>query len=288
LEAARLLGSGESADALHVRDLVIRVPHYRLHETDLETEARVLALLEARDVPGTPRNVRLLTGRRGAPLAFAYRYVRGRPSHLAHLRGAARERYARDFGRFLAALHGVPLSAARAAGLSAANHWRRTYTPLFEECESYLPPALNLELEQLVSQFAPLVARAPRVLVHGDISGMHTLVRPNGELAGVIDFGDTAIADPAIDFAGVLNHHSRALLRRALTYYGRPVDPEALQRAEFFIALVPLFTLRTAVLEEDEETVREAIVDLRRRVRRAVVRGPDGPYDASGAPNARG
>jgi aminoglycoside 2''-phosphotransferase len=270
-----------------VRDLVIRVPHYRLHETDLETEARVLAMLEARDIPSTPRDVRLLLGRDGAPLAFAYRYVRGRPSHFVHLRGASRERYAHDLGRFLGALHALPLSAARAAGLSGSNHWRRVYEPLFEEYASYLPPALNLELEQLVSQFAPLVIRAPRALVHGDISGMHTLVRPDGELAGVIDFGDAAIADPAIDFAGVLNHHSRALLRRALTYYGRAVDPEALQRAEFFIALVPLFTLRTAVLEEDEETVREAITDLRRRVRRAVVRGPDGPYDAPGTPKAR-
>lgn len=273
---------------MRLRDLVIRVPHYRLHETDLETEARVLTLLEARDVPSTPRDVRLLLRRNGTSLALAYRYVRGRPSHLVHLRGAARDRYARDLGRFLGVLHAVPLSAARSAGLSAASYWRRVYEPLFEDCRRYLPSALNIELEQLVSQFAPLVARAPRVLVHGDISGMHTLVRPGGELAGVIDFGDTAIADPAIDFAGVLNHHSRSLLRRALTYYGRAVDPEALLRAEFFIALVPLFTIRTAVLEEDEETVRGAITDLRRRVRRAVVRGPHRPYDASGASKARG
>lgn len=285
-EVARLLGSGESADAVLVRDLVVRIPHHRLHDTNLEVEARVLELLEARAVPSTPRGVRVLLVRDGAPLAFAYRYIDGQPSHLAHLRGAARERYARDLGRFLGALHAVPRARAREAGLSGANHWRATYVPLIEDCRPHLPRALQSELEQLVVQFASLVARTPRVLVHGDVSGFHTLVRTDGALAGVIDFGDAAIADPAIDFAGVLNHHSRALLRRALSYYGRAVDPEALQRAEFFIALVPLFTMRTAGLEGDEATLRAAIADLRRRVRRAMARGPGEPYHAPGAPGA--
>ena len=265
-----------------VRDVVIRIPHHRLHDTNLEVEARVLALLEVRAVPSTPRDVRGLFGRDGVLLAFAYRYIDGQPSHLAHLRGAARERYARDLGCFLGSLHTAPIAAARRAGLSGANHWRSTCIPLIEDCRPYLPRTLEVELDQLVAQFAPLVARAPRALVHGDISGFHTLVRPDGELAGVIDFGDTSIADPAIDFAGVLNHHSRALLHRALTYYGRVVDPEALLRAEFFIALVPLFTMRTAAREGDNETLRGAIADLRRRVRRAVVRGPGGPYHAPG------
>jgi serine/threonine protein kinase len=41
----------------------------------------------------------------------------------------------------------------------------------------------------------------PRALVHGDVAPQNLLVSPSGELVGLIDWGDAALADPATDFA---------------------------------------------------------------------------------------
>jgi len=265
-----------------VRDVVIRVPHGQTHDSDLRAETQLLALLEARAVPFTPRGVRLLNGGDGKPLAMAYDYVDGRSSKGIRFRGAAREQLARDLGQFLGALHHVPIDVVAAAGLPSDDFWYRVYVPLIDSCGRHLPAPVAHELDSAIRRFQPLIERAPRALVHADISGTHTLIGADNRLRGIIDFGEVGIADPAIDFAGILNDHTRSFLERALTYYGHAVDPEALQRAEFFIALVPLFTMRTAAREGDNETLRGAIADLRRRVRRAVVRVPGGPYHAPG------
>jgi aminoglycoside phosphotransferase (APT) family kinase protein len=82
------------------------------------------------------------------------------------------------------------------------------------------------------------------VLIHGDISGPHLLLDDASNLAGVIDFGDAMIADPALDFAGVLNDFSWAFLERVLAAYeaaGGAIDAAARKRARFYIDVAPIF-----------------------------------------------
>lgn len=278
LDAAQTIGAGESADAVRVGDHVVRIPHGRLHATDLDREVRLLRLLERRGVAATPREACLLCASDGAPLAMAYRYVDGVPARGVVLRGAARERFAGELGVFLGALHAVPVRQARAAGLPAADYWRSVHLPLIEACRPHLGPRLAAAVDRLVEAFAPMVARAPRTLVHGDISGAHTLLGPGGALTGVIDFGFAAVGDPALDLAGVLNDRSRAFLGRVVAHYPLPIDAEALVRAEVYIALAPLFTLRTAAAEGDLHRLARARRQLARGVRAAVERGGAGPY----------
>ena len=176
------------------------------------------------------------------------------------------------------AVHAVPVREARATGLGRGDYWRGVHLPLIEACRPYLGARLAAEVDRLVGAFEPLLARAPRTLVHGDISGFHTLIGPDGSLRGVIDFGYAAIGDPALDLAGVLNDRSRAFLGGVVAHYPRPLDPEAPVRAEAYIALAPLFTLRTAAAEGDLDALARARRHLARGVRAAVERGGAGPY----------
>ena len=239
---------------------------------------RVLQLLERRAVPAAPRDARLLRNADGAPLAMAYRYIDGVPSRGVSLRGAARERFAADLGRFLGALHGVTLAEASATGVPDGDYWRGVYAPLVAQCRPHLAARTAALLDTIATAFAPMVARAPRALVHGDISGWHTLVAPDGALAGVIDFGEAAIGDPAIDLAGVLNDRSRAFLGRVVAHYAHSLDREALARAEVYIALAPLFTMRTALHTGDDAMLTSARRQLAARLRAVVERGGMGPY----------
>lgn len=257
---------------------MVRVPHRGRATSGLAAEVRLLQLLERRGVLASPRAPRLILGRDGAPLAMAYRYVEGVPSRAVVLRGAARERFAAEVGAFLGALHAVPLSAVRATGVPSGDPWRRGYVPLIEACRPHLGARTAALLDEVAEAFAPMVARAPRTLVHGDISGWHTLVGEGGRLAGVIDFGEAGVGDPALDLAGVLNDHSRAFLGRVIAHYPHTLDSEALQRTEVYIALAPLFTIRTAASQGDLDALMGARRLPARRLRAAVERGEAGPY----------
>ncbi len=256
---------------------MVRIPHGHTHPSNLAAEVRLLQLLERGGVPASPRDARLIVGRDGAPLAMTYDHVEGVPSRGIPLRGAARERFAADLGAFLGALHAVPVTAARATGVPSGDPWRRGYVPLVAACRAHLDAGTAARLDAVATWFAPMVARAPRTLVHGDISGWHTLVGEGGRLAGVIDFGEAGIGDPALDLAGVLNDRSRAFLGRVIARSPRALDAEVLVRAEVYIALAPLFTLRTALRTTDASLAAAARRQLAARLR-TVERGEAGPY----------
>jgi aminoglycoside 2''-phosphotransferase len=93
----------------------------------------------------------------------------------------------------------------------------------------------------------------------------------------VIDFGDATLGDPALDFAGILNDHSRRFLDRVLTHYAGEVTPLTMRRTEFFIAVAPLYAVRAAARLGDAGRLAASLRTLRTRVRGAVVRGRVGP-----------
>ncbi|MEV5964598.1 aminoglycoside phosphotransferase family protein [Kribbella sp. NPDC051952] len=52
----------------------------------------------------------------------------------------------------------------------------------------------------------------PTVLIHGDVAAHNLLVTPDGELTGLIDWGDAAYAPRAVDFAKLPLEHVAAIL----------------------------------------------------------------------------
>ena len=70
----------------------------------------------------------------------------------------------------------------------------------------------------------------PRVLVHGDLHLRHLLVLPDGRPSGVIDWGDTCLADPAVDLCLAYAAFDGRAREALLAEYG-PVDAERELRA---------------------------------------------------------
>ncbi|TAJ16903.1 MAG: aminoglycoside phosphotransferase family protein, partial [Dehalococcoidia bacterium] len=83
--------------------------------------------------------------------------------------------------------------------------------------------------------------KAPRRLIHADISGAHLLLDDERRLSGVIDFGDMLIADPALDFAGILNHLTWRDLERVWAHYEAPLDADVERRVRYYIEVAPVF-----------------------------------------------
>jgi aminoglycoside phosphotransferase (APT) family kinase protein len=251
IRAIRPLGQGWGAAAFRVPSedgtWVLRLPRPRSYWAmpDLEREVRLLPLIEARPLAvAVPRDARLVLDEQGSPIGALHRMVEGTPLADVHApRGAARAALCEAIGQLLSVLHSTPVRQAKQHGARAVDLWTHNYLPMVEQALQVLPPASRSWLQQQVAAFEARGASsaAPRVLIHADISGDHLLVDDTGRLCGVIDFADALIADPALDFAGVLNHLGWRDLERVLAHYTGVIDDGAMERTRFYIRIAPIF-----------------------------------------------
>ncbi|MGQ4268744.1 phosphotransferase family protein [Nocardiopsis changdeensis] len=200
--ANHVLALGES--------LVLRVPRGPDHEADLRKEAALIPVVRAAGVP-TPE---LVEYREGEPPTMLLERLPG-----TDLVGRAPGRdVLLDLGRRLAALHAVPADAL--PGLP-----RETGDPDPAALVGRVHAAGYIDadtaglLRAWCAGLAPLVpAAAASAPVHGDIAPQNLIVTPEGALAGIVDWGDAAVADPATDFAKL----PPAWLPAVLEGYGVP------------------------------------------------------------------
>ncbi len=166
-------------------------------------------------------------------------------------------------------MHSFPAKEARRLGVPAFDLWPDQYVPLIEAARPHLGPRTLVWLDDLCARFLAGggSSRAPRVLVHGDVDGRNVLLRPDGSLAGVIDYSDALVADPALDFACILNDWSWAFLERVLSHYPLEVDADARRRTAFYIAVGPLWDVRQGAATGDAAMLRAGRATLVARAR---------------------
>ena len=119
------------------------------------------------------------------------------------------------------------------------------YRPMVAACLPHLGPRGRAWLEQ---RFAAFIEgggsrEAARVLVHGDLGCGHVLADEAGHLAGIIDWGDALIADPAYDRAALLANCPRGFAERVIAAYEGPAsrDPDTRRRAAFYVDALPIW-----------------------------------------------
>ncbi|MCK9486182.1 MAG: aminoglycoside phosphotransferase family protein [Dehalococcoidia bacterium] len=227
-------------------DWVLRLPRPQAPWAveDLEREVRLLPFLERRPFEvHTPREARMLTDAAGATLGALHRLVPGTPlSERAAPRGRVRADLCAQIGRFLSVLHASPHAEAKRHGARDVDLWTTEYRGRIEEACAVLPPGARTWLEREAAEFEARggTSDVRRALIHSDLSGDHFILDESG-LAGVIDFADARIADPAMDFAGVLNHLGPRDLEQVWAHYDGEVDQAARYRTRFYIRVAPIF-----------------------------------------------
>lgn len=198
------LGSGWATDVYLVDGrLVLRFPRNAEIARWLDSDEAILRLVERAigSILKVPRV--LLRGRGGVYFPHGFLGCELVPGVGADdPRAPPSDRLVGDLGRTLTHVHSVPVEAARAIGLS-----RPDFDP-------YAGP--------------------PRFL-HGDFSPDNVIVDPSsGRLAGVIDWGNAAVGDPALDFMGLVLWRGWGFARRVLDAYGGgPVDEDFVERVRF-------------------------------------------------------
>ncbi|WP_016699759.1 phosphotransferase [Actinoalloteichus spitiensis] len=167
-------------------------------------------------------------------------------------------------GGFLAALHVVDPVEAVAHGLFTRRATRqqrsRLLLRLTSEVVPLLPTAHRPRAERLLSAVSSLPADH---VVHGDLGPEHVLT-VNGEITGVIDFGDVHLGDPAIDLAwalyGTPEHFARALVAAYLP------SQDTVERALLWHQLGPWHEVLQGLDTGDGALVDSGIAGVLRRL----------------------
>lgn len=236
----RELDDGWDFKVLLVEDeWIVRWPRHALAVEEIEKEVALLPAL----APLLPVAVPELEYVSRDPWLVAYRIIRGEPLVDEDPDGVR---------AFLEALHAIDVAAVPAP----RPDWLAEYRRLAEEFRAKVVPLLDVDERArgaaLLADVETLTGFEP-ALTHSDLGPNHLRVR-DGRLAGVIDWGDARIGDPAIDYSWLLNvpfpdwEVDEELRRRALIYH---------RLGPWFEVHYGLFTAQPEFVESGLEAVRE-------------------------------
>jgi aminoglycoside phosphotransferase (APT) family kinase protein len=216
---AEHLGSGWGSDVYLLDDaLVARFPRNAAAAEWVDHEQAVLGLVSASLASAFA--VPSVVGRGRAGAHFPYDFlvctlVRGVPAGGST--APVRDGLAGDVGRALARIHAVRVEDARAAGLREVEWDDSGYT-------------------------------GPLRFLHGDFRSGNLVVDPaTGRLTGVIDWGNAAVGDPALDFMALVLWRGWAFTHRALDAYAPPLDDGFVDRVRYHARTQSLQALTDAV-----------------------------------------
>lgn len=196
-----------------------RFPRAGMHSLDLELE--MLKHLQARTTLRTPVYDYVDPDGRFA----GYRLIEGSPlagERFHHMPAMTQQALIDDVATFLTVLHAMEPSA-----IAPLSHWPRAWGALeyADRLTERLPligaryPTLSTSITDFIEEYR-LSQSTGMVVVHGDLVTDHILVEDGAKhLAGIIDFGDVALGDPALDLAGCWAY-GHGVMVRLIERYG--------------------------------------------------------------------
>ncbi len=222
-------------------DWVFRFPRRAGVEEALEVELVLLPAL----APALPVDVPSFEHISRKPLFVGYRLIRGEPLVDEDAEGVR---------AFLEALHAVDPSGLPLERLD----WVEAYRVQCAEFERLVLPLVDTDLrpqaKRLFGDTETLMDFEP-VLLHADLGPEHLLVR-DGRLAGVIDWGDARLGDPALDYSWLLNG----------PFADWDVDPDLRRRARFYHRLGPWYEAHYGLFTNQPAHTERGLAGIRDRL----------------------
>jgi len=213
------------------------------------------------------------------------RLVPGRELAEAALPDAARGDAAAGAGRFLRALHSPGVAVALGPGLQVdplrrgdvglRAAWTRERLHRLARRGLWQPRdaagrllaeggrLAAVEQEQTASPARAGPSVVSPVVVHGDLHARHLLVDDDGQAAGVIDFGDLCLADPAVDLSLAYGGFAGPARAALLAGYG-PVSSAQEIRARVLAMFLCAALANYAASQGRTRLLREALNGLSR------------------------
>ena len=232
----------------------------------METEVRLLPWLSEQVPLAIPNPCYVGSPSADYPCVFAgYPLIPGHTIKAAKVTDDERRAMARPLAQFLAALHSISPEEARVRGaaqdpirrLDATRHRARAVDRVNALSEDVMPSSTKARLRFLLDRLPTIAEPSSDTLVHGDLHGSQILVDQHHEIAGVIDWGDVHLGDPASDFAVVHSILPRDRHEDFLDTYGA-VDLVSWSAAKARAIWHTMAVVIHAIDVGDKATIREA------------------------------
>lgn len=223
------LGEGDFCTAFLLDGhLVARVGKHAEADGALGREARLLSRLPPLLPLPVPAPTLLPEATADGHVIAVHEQIAGAellPELWAAMAEPARSRCARELGVFLSRLHALDPEVARSCGAVTLDHGaeaRVCRDHIRRLGETLLPASAARRADGALARYqagGDVWAFEP-ALVHGDLSPGHVLLRPDATaLAGIIDWGDARIGDPARDFVFLYEDWGTPFLDAVLAHY---------------------------------------------------------------------
>jgi aminoglycoside 2''-phosphotransferase len=270
IERCDVHSQGWDSVAVVVNDaLIFRFPKRPDVEPQYRMEARLLPQLAQTLSVAVPRFEFIWPGGLAYPHSFVgYRLIAGLQLDATLLRSLRAERLAAQLARTITEIHRFPMQLAAQAGVPGGDtqHWRGEYRGLYARIQAQVFPLLSIAArERCAARFEAFLQhdayfRFDTKLVHCDLNAEHILVDPaHNAISGIIDWGDAAIGDPAIDFTGLYAELDQDFMDQVLAHYDLAGDHTLRERALFYAFIMPFYAVLFGLSTGQEQYVRQGL-----------------------------
>lgn len=259
---------GQNNDVIIVNEsLVFRFPKYKQGIMQLRRETEILKYIK--DIVTMPIPIPIYESfdeLEPGKVFTGYRLIGGNPLWRKSLLEIKSDEQigglASQLVTFLAAMHSISGDFASRELQLEARHPQEEMNALYDKIQHKLFPFMSKESQISVSESfedflkGEALSKVNLALIHGDFGASNILWDSGtGEISGIIDFGGSAIGDPAYDFAGLLSSYGEDFFNRCIDQY--PNGKEVAERVHFYKST---FALQEALhgIENDDSQAFEA------------------------------
>lgn len=259
-ESAILITKGWDNDVVILDEqLVFRFPKQEYYKDKLKAELQLLSHLS----PKMPVPIPEYTYNVPGESFGGYTLVKGvEISTEVYQSFSEKDRWevAKQLGECLSVMHDIALEEAEEFGFSKpdkSEYWwgpKHMTSALSRIREKVFPLLKDDEVEWVEHQFDKYFSLSldfNQTLIHSDFTHDHLLFDlDKNRVSGIIDFSDSEISDPAMDFAG-LWYFGEDLPVKVLKYYRHHVGEQFLERSKF-PRLMHMVTNMLEIVEGEE------------------------------------
>lgn len=167
---------------------------------------------------------------------------------------------AKQLGIFLTVIHSFSVEEAKELGIQqidSFDSWQKRLTKIKKEVFQHIDENEQRWIITLFENSLETISMTPikLSLTHSDMMPEHIIVDPKTHtLSGIIDFGDTLIADPAYDFT-FLARYGEDFLNECYKNYGLPRDKMFEKRRQFYEDRLAVTNLEHSLELGDQERI---------------------------------
>ena len=264
-------GQGDFCLAFRSGSQVIRVARHFAAAAALSREACVLAAVAGTLPLPVPVPWYYPSNSNGCPPFSVHTEITGSaltPGEWMRMAPKKREQAAADLAEFMRVLHGLPVDPENTCGLvqlHSAVYARNLREPASEVLYTLLDREERQMLDASLAQWSSSGEGASPALLHCDIAPGHLLYdRSTERLAGVIDFGDIALGEPARDFIYIAEDFGPVILADVLKHYSCGGAPLLLSDIRKWYLLETIAWTLDRIAEQRNAEVSEGLEEITR------------------------